>query len=353
MATRAEVTQAALRVCRTKQFVHEGQKYEIKAIVSFDDDCGNKSFDFSVTGDIYQICKNGERVWCSGGCIHEEIYKRFPELRPFIEMHLRNREGMPMHPFANGFYHLTKGNTKALLEDWWLTEDDGDLVVKLINSSDQDIFTYRLYELGLVDRAKKKAEEAIHALEELTGKKWVNPYTPEEERLYKPSEELMDTVRQRLSEGYYTQEAIEKRIEDEKERKFNEARQKIIEDARTKTEKVRVERDIMLFILDAGLPIDNVIYYSHCKRVVFNWRDSSYVSKITWEDLDSLMAHKDEKYKIPAYTVFTLEEAYKKKIDRGVAIMGDGFESCWVGEPLPYPANSHNIKRQIHKESKQ
>lgn len=352
MATKQEVRDAALRYNRTKAFMVQGQKFEITVQITFDDDCNNKHFDFSVTGVINRIAKNGCRIWESGGCIHEEIVKHFPKLTPFVEMHGRDREGMPMYPFANGFYHLSHGNPDAVIHDWWLTEEDGDKKTQLLNAPDRDVFTYMLYEFGFINRAKTKAEKAIRALEELTGKKWINPYTPEEERMNKAPEGLLEEVKQRIAEGFYTKEAIEKRVQEEKERKFNEAREKIIESARVKMEQMRVERDIKLFILDAGLPIDNVIYYNHSKRVVFNWHDSQFYPEITWEELDKLMSYPDEKYRIPAYTVFTLNEAYKKKIDRGVAIMGDGFESCWVGEPLPYPYNSHNPKRQIHREKK-
>lgn len=346
------VRNAALKYSETKCFMQGGQKYEITINISFDDERNNKSFDFSVVGKIDRIAKNGSRINETCGCIHNELLRHFPKYANFVEMHLRNREGMPMHLFANGFYHLSKGNTKAVIEDWWITEEDGEKAVRLFKAVDQDEFTYLLYKLGFIERAKWKAEAAIQKLEDLTGKTWVNPYTPEEERLYKMPEGLFEKIEQRLSEGYYTEKAIAQRAEEEKERKFNEASQKIIEEARTQTEKVRVKRDIMLFILDAGLPIDNVIYYDHVKRVVFNWQDASYRSHITWEDLDKLMAKPDAKYHIPAYTVFTLEEAYKQKIDRGMVIMGDGFESCWTGEPLPYPHNSHSPKRQIHQDKK-
>lgn len=35
----------------------------------------------------------------------------------------------------------------------------------------------------------------------------------------------------------------------------------------------------MLYILDSGMPVDNVIYYPGSNKVVFNWKD--YCAKIT------------------------------------------------------------------------
>lgn len=351
MNTNPKVTEAALRYTQTKAYMSQGQKFEIEIEISLDDDCGNKRFDFHATSTTYWINERGQREWVRCGCCHDEILKHFPEMRLFVEMHLRDREGMPMHPFANGFYWLTHGKPEYVIKDWWLTEEDGDKKTQLLEAPDQDYFTYMLYEYGFVDRAKAKAEQAIRALEELTGKKWINPYTPEEERIYHRPEELIKTVKDRISNLYYAKEAIEQRDREAKKEEYDKIRARITNDAHDEMEKIRVKRDVYLFVLDAGLPIDNMIYYTHAKRAVFNWHEPSslYPSQVTWEDLDKLMAFSNKQYHIPAYTVFTLNEAYEKKLDRGVVIMGYGAESCWVGEPLPYPHNSHNPWRQIHK----
>lgn len=39
-----------------------------------------------------------------GGCIHEDIVKHFPELRPYIKWHLCS-SGEPLHYLANTLYH--------------------------------------------------------------------------------------------------------------------------------------------------------------------------------------------------------------------------------------------------------
>jgi len=58
---------------------------------------------FSVTGDLYE---NGRHVAC--GCLHEDILEALPELKPLVDLHLSDLEGVPMHAFENGFYWLTK-----------------------------------------------------------------------------------------------------------------------------------------------------------------------------------------------------------------------------------------------------
>ena len=76
-------------------------------------------------------------------------------------------------------------------------------------------------------------------------------------------------------------EAIAKRREDEKRSLTEKKRNKILERYSDIELKARNERDIMLYILDSGMPTDNVIYYPSLNKVVFNWKD--YDAKITQE----------------------------------------------------------------------
>lgn len=74
---------------------------------------GNPAPYFSITGALYDrssrrgeetVRFKGETHWMhSCGCIHEDIAKAFPELRPFIKWHLTGRDA-PMHYVANGIH---------------------------------------------------------------------------------------------------------------------------------------------------------------------------------------------------------------------------------------------------------
>ncbi len=86
-----------------KTYMENGIKYRITANVRYDDQCGNGHNSFSITGDIDR--HNGIRwIEDAGGCIHNEIGKHFPELKPFIKWHLTSSDG-PMHYVANTMYH--------------------------------------------------------------------------------------------------------------------------------------------------------------------------------------------------------------------------------------------------------
>lgn len=98
----------------TKSYTENKERYTIAATVRYDDQCNNGHNTFSITGEI-----KGPRGWECGGCIHEDIAKRFPELAPFIKWHLCSSDG-PMHYVANTVFHagnrdhwgLLKGETK-------------------------------------------------------------------------------------------------------------------------------------------------------------------------------------------------------------------------------------------------
>lgn len=63
---------------------------------------------FSVTAEIG---KPGARDCDMCGCLHAEIMKYFPKLKPLVDLHLSDSEtGIPMHAKANGWYWAAKAS---------------------------------------------------------------------------------------------------------------------------------------------------------------------------------------------------------------------------------------------------
>jgi len=87
----------------TAEYVNERKENSrLVATVRYDDSCGNGHNSFAITGEL----RKGSHV--SGGCIHDEIAERLPELAPFIKWHLCSSDG-PMHYVANTAYHVEQG----------------------------------------------------------------------------------------------------------------------------------------------------------------------------------------------------------------------------------------------------
>lgn len=88
-----------------KEYTENGNSMRIKAIVRYDDQCGNGHNSFSITGTTEGKLRSRWTDY-SGGCIHEEIVKHFPELAHLIKWHLCSSDG-PMHYISNTTYHAS------------------------------------------------------------------------------------------------------------------------------------------------------------------------------------------------------------------------------------------------------
>lgn len=86
----------------TKEFTNDHLKHVITVVIRYDDQCGNGHNTFSITGTV-DYFQNGRRHESMGGCIHEEIVKRFPELEKYIKWHGCSSDG-PMHYIANTLF---------------------------------------------------------------------------------------------------------------------------------------------------------------------------------------------------------------------------------------------------------
>lgn len=154
------------RLCYTvsKRYIQAGTTFKINVKILLADDCKNNICDWSITADIYEQRKNGRFVWCAGGCCHEEILKRFPQFKMFVDLHLSNHYGAPMYPVENGFYHITNSSKETAINYLRITETEYNL---LYQAEDKQYFKYLLYTLGIVERWKRESNEALKKLEEL------------------------------------------------------------------------------------------------------------------------------------------------------------------------------------------
>lgn len=83
-------------------YTEGGEKYRITATVRYDDRCGNGHNTFSITANIDRKDR-GHWKDDTGGCLHREIARHFPELAHLVKWHLCSSDG-PMYYIANTLY---------------------------------------------------------------------------------------------------------------------------------------------------------------------------------------------------------------------------------------------------------
>lgn len=302
--SRSEIRAAALRWVGSRQYVENGEKFVITARVCLDDDCNNKNFEFSVTCDIKRIARNGRRFDWGGGADHDRILKHFPKLAPFVALHLASWDGVPMYAVENGYYHAHESAPGVFESHSRITPAEA---AALRGAPDKAYFKHLLFDLGIVDRWHTEAAEAVALLETMTGKKFVNPYAPEVERfrlVY--SDEERAEIAEKIAAGYYTPVAIEERRQ---AAELDKTRAGIIAHAEKLIKKATDEKNVLLFILAAGLPVDNVIYYDHTNTAKFNWLD--HHEKITPADLEKLNAPGLDRSQLPEGIKFIIDPKSK------------------------------------------
>lgn len=270
----------------SKRYFQAGTTFKIDVKILLGDDCKNNICNWSITADIYEKRRNGEYIYYAGGCCNEEILKHFPQFKIFVDLHLCDHYGAPMCPVENGLYHITKSSKETAINYLRITETEYN---SLYQTEDKQYFKYLLYSLGIVERWKRESNEALKKMEQLTGQTWENPYKPENERFtLELTDEERTTITNRINEGYYRPEAIQARKDEEKRKAYEKKRCEIINDCEKKQQEAEYEKQAMLVVLDAGLSVNNVIYYHHRNELVFNWKD--FGEKVTEEDFNRFIS---------------------------------------------------------------
>lgn len=90
-----------------------------------DDECKNGHDTFAITADLLRKNKcskshydavffepTGEyHAMEACGCLHDIILKVRPDLKPFVDLHLADGDGVPMYAVENGKYHMRNKQT--------------------------------------------------------------------------------------------------------------------------------------------------------------------------------------------------------------------------------------------------
>lgn len=274
----------------TSKLIEDNKRIYIN--IRLDDECKNGHQDFAITGDIYSHpTLKSDRYHETGGCIHGEIEKYFPEFAIFIKLHLADYTGCPMYAVQNGFYHLQNGFERTKPEDfpsefckyYRITLDQYNF---LANSENELHFAIGLIKLGIPDQWQKEANEAINILEGLTGKKFINTST--KTQFKRPTETEILAFDELYKNGYFNQENKAKRLEEKKQAKKDKIISGIIDRCNETIEKAQKNKEVNLALYEAGgeLALDQTIFYDHSQEIKFNYKD--YGKKLTPEEIQNI-----------------------------------------------------------------
>lgn len=250
--------------------------------IRLNDECKNGHQDFAITADIYEKGKPKiDKYYIMGGCCHDEILEVRPDLGIFVDLHLSDYKGIPMHAIANGFYHLREGldNTKPdssnfkveFCNYYRITPEQFDV----LNTSENQIqYATKLIALGILEQWEKQANEAIKLLEEMTASKFV--VDSKRTQLDAPTPEQIAEEKTRVENGYYLPEAKEQRRREAENLELT----KLLEEEAKKITAIREEYAVLVQVLRIGgkQALDNCIYYTHSKTLSFNWKGYDKIS---------------------------------------------------------------------------
>ncbi len=259
--------------------------------ITLNDECKNGHQDFAITATGYQKDKpHIDRYFLYSGCCHDEILKVRPDLKIFVDLHLCDYTGCPMHPTANGFYHLTNGFNKTKIDDANFIKEYCEYYRITVNqykvlstSKNQTQYAVNLYKLGILEQWQEQANKAIRLLEDMTGEKFV--IDSKKTQFIAPTEKELQEEETRQKTGYYTDKAEKER---QKQYKISLVKE-LKEELNKKIQSASDEYKAKLAVLKAGgkKALDNCIYYNHSKTIAFNWRSYDNLSNETIEKIKS------------------------------------------------------------------
>lgn len=226
--------------------------WTIKVEIRLNDECKNWHSEFAITWEI----RSNRWIFESCWCIHEEIIEYFPHLKPIIDLHLSDCNGVPMYAIENWMYRMKQDLQKWL--DYLRIKNISDIqkeTLKAISDLwDWDMFYTVINWLWLCKQRKEEADEAIKLVwlertEEMKAREIKNKivYVPE-----------VDEIKRLVN--VKKQNEIEK-IKNDEIKRYKE-----------KISKEKRSHEIKIAMLEITLN-DNWIYYNHTNNIKFNWKN--------------------------------------------------------------------------------
>lgn len=253
---------------------------------------------FHITATAYRPFSKGDRKdndWkefngknytvYAGGCLHEEIVAIRPDLQLFVDLHGTTAKGVPYYPIENGFYFIKegKGDARRYLR---LTEEETAIIA---GAEDKLHLKYLLYSLNIPARWEAEAKKAIALLEQWTGKTFMDD--SKKELWQPPAPEEITVIQERINNGYYSPEKKIARVQVAKSEQMQKLMEKLAKERDKDIQQANDEYNVKIAVLNAGLTLENFIYYNHINTGKFNWLD--HAPSVSEEAFNQFLARVD------------------------------------------------------------
>lgn len=109
-------------------------------------------------GGYLRTTQNGRFVWCAGGCCHEEILKRFPQFKMFVDLHCLIITARQCTQLKTGFIILQTAAKKLQLTICVLQKRSIIYFIRQKINNTLNTFFIRLVSLNAGKEKQQKAE---------------------------------------------------------------------------------------------------------------------------------------------------------------------------------------------------
>lgn len=271
---------------KTNDLRHEisinNESANIRIKIRLNDECKNGHQDFSITATYWEIGKQrADKYMIGGGCCHDEILRVCPELKIFVDLHLCDYKGIPMHATANGFYHLINGfnNTKPENKSFIFKYCEYYRISKnqfneLKTAKNVIQYAMKLDKLNILKQWEEQANEGIQLLEKMTGNVFI--VDSKRTQYIAPTAEEIKEENERQQTGYYTKEAEQAREEAKRDGIIAELKAEADKEIKKAQTEFEVKKQVL--IIGGEKALNNCIFYNHTNTLSFNWRGYDKIS---------------------------------------------------------------------------
>lgn len=206
-----------------------------------------------------------EESWGMNGTF---VLEHFKEIHQYLWLHGCCFDGAPMNPVGEGSYLLRHDMQRQAFKLLRIGSEEIDELKAA--AYDKEYFSYKLHKMGIVKEWQDSAEGLIRWLEERTGETIERDFGTSKSDIH-AIDRKMDEIEQLEAEGYYSDEKIMARYDEQQTGRLDAVRQNINDAYEEQLRKIELEREVLLSIVESGITSQNVIIYAHDNSVNFNW----------------------------------------------------------------------------------